>query len=157
MVEQFRPTLENVRVVWDGIKNREGMDLAFPDDEPMSEPTLIKWLQNSGVAVWDKDMGWVAFCTGIDRGKNAFIHILSWKKCPDLCHCCQHALLQYLVAPYGLRRVTAIVPAWNRPGLLFCRKLGMKREGEVKEAGQKDGKWHPYIVFGLTAKELRGE
>lgn len=54
----------------------------------------------------------------------------------------------------GLHRLYAQVFQFNQPALRFFDRVGMLREGTLREAVFKRGSFHDKIVFGMLASEF---
>lgn len=62
-------------------------------------------------------------------------------------------LLDHLFGEIGVRKVVALCVADNEPSWRLMAKLGMQREGRLREYSRLDGRWHDEFVYGLLARE----
>jgi RimJ/RimL family protein N-acetyltransferase len=65
------------------------------------------------------------------------------------------ALLDWLFGAVGVRRVTAMCVTANEPSWRLMEKLGMRREGLLREYRQLGGQWRDEYVYGLLRREWR--
>jgi RimJ/RimL family protein N-acetyltransferase len=65
-------------------------------------------------------------------------------------------ILRYAFEDLGLRRVGLSVFEFNEPAIRAYEKLGFKREGRLREAIQRDGKFYDAILMRILASEWRG-
>ena len=62
-------------------------------------------------------------------------------------------LLAYAFAELGLHRVQATTHPDNRGSWRVMERLGMRREGHLREAVFSEGKWTDELIYGLLASE----
>lgn len=65
-------------------------------------------------------------------------------------------LLDWLFVDHAVRKVIALCVAANEPSWRLMEKLGMRREGCLREHAPLDGHWHDEFVYGLLAREWHG-
>jgi ribosomal-protein-alanine N-acetyltransferase len=63
------------------------------------------------------------------------------------------ALIEYCFSEIKLHRVQAIASSGNPASWRVVERLGMKREGQLREANIKNGKWCDLLYYGILAHE----
>ncbi len=66
-------------------------------------------------------------------------------------------LLRYAFEDLGLQRVDLSVFEFNELAIRAYEKLGFQREGRVRQAVRRDGKYHDAILMRILASEWREE
>jgi RimJ/RimL family protein N-acetyltransferase len=64
-------------------------------------------------------------------------------------------LLGYAFTTLGLHRVQATTRPANRGSWRVMERLGMRREGHLREAAYQEGKWSDVLIYGILASEFR--
>jgi RimJ/RimL family protein N-acetyltransferase len=64
-------------------------------------------------------------------------------------------ILRYAFEDSGLNRVGLSVFEFNEPAIHTYEKLGFKREGQLRQAIQRDGSFHDAILMSILAHEWR--
>jgi RimJ/RimL family protein N-acetyltransferase len=62
-------------------------------------------------------------------------------------------LLDYLFSERGKHRITAYCDPRNAPSVALLERLGMKREGHLRESTWSHGEWTDDLVYALLADE----
>ena len=62
-------------------------------------------------------------------------------------------LLTYLFTARGKHRVTAYVDARNAASIALLERLGLRREGHLRESSWAKGEWTDDLVYGLLRDE----
>jgi RimJ/RimL family protein N-acetyltransferase len=65
------------------------------------------------------------------------------------------ALISHGFKKLGLHRIFADCSSLNSPSLKVMERLGMRREGHLREAEFEDGRWIDIIVYAVLADEWR--
>jgi ribosomal-protein-alanine N-acetyltransferase len=65
------------------------------------------------------------------------------------------ALLAYAFTALGLHRVQATTRPANRGSWQVMERLGMRREGWLREAAYSDGVWEDTLIYGILAGEAK--
>jgi RimJ/RimL family protein N-acetyltransferase len=65
------------------------------------------------------------------------------------------ALMAHVFAELDLHRVQATTGLANRGSWRVMERLGMRREGRLREAALSDGAWNDVLVYGILADEFR--
>ena len=63
------------------------------------------------------------------------------------------ALMEYGFALLGLHRIFADTSSSNTGSLQVMERLGMRREGCLREATFEDGEWQDTMIYGILADE----
>lgn len=63
------------------------------------------------------------------------------------------ALLLYAFASLGLHRIEAEMSSANEPSWRLAERLGMRREGHLRQATVQDGQWLDTFVYGILYDE----
>jgi ribosomal-protein-alanine N-acetyltransferase len=63
------------------------------------------------------------------------------------------ALMEYGFALLGLHRIFADTSSGNTDSLQVMERLGMRREGCLREATFEDGEWRDTMIYGILADE----
>jgi aminoglycoside 6'-N-acetyltransferase len=64
-------------------------------------------------------------------------------------------LLTYLFTARGKHRITAYCDPRNAPSVALLERLGMRREGHLRESTWAKGEWTDDLVYGLLHDEWR--
>ncbi|WP_216659040.1 GNAT family N-acetyltransferase [Nocardioides sp. zg-1230] len=64
-----------------------------------------------------------------------------------------HALMRIAFETYGMHRVLAHVDPRNEASLRLCERVGMRREGHLRENAFIKDEWVDSVVFGALAAE----
>ena len=64
-----------------------------------------------------------------------------------------HALMRIAFVTYGMHRVMAHVDPRNAASLRLCERVGMRREGHLRQNAFIKGGWVDSVVFGALAAE----
>jgi aminoglycoside 6'-N-acetyltransferase len=64
-------------------------------------------------------------------------------------------LVDYLLARYPTERISAITDAENVAAQRVLESLGFKREGVLRRASFRGGKWSDQVMFGLLRSEWK--
>lgn len=64
------------------------------------------------------------------------------------------ALLEWTVANLGAHRVVAFCHAENRASSRVMEKVGMTREGRLRETRKISGEWHDEFVYAILDREV---
>lgn len=117
-------------------------------DEPGSGLALV--VEREGVVVGDVAL-WTTGDT-VSRGE------VGWVFHPD--HTGQgfateavRALLGLAFDYYGMHRVVAQLDARNERSARLCERLGMTREGHLRQDWWSKGEWTDTLVYGMLAEE----
>lgn len=62
-------------------------------------------------------------------------------------------LVAFLFDEIGVRKLVALCVAENEPSWRLLEKLGMRREGHLREYTHLDGAWRDELVYGLLRRE----
>jgi RimJ/RimL family protein N-acetyltransferase len=62
-------------------------------------------------------------------------------------------LVGYLFDGYDARRLSALTDAANAPAQRLLASLGFRREGELRQAYFRDGRWRGMAIYGLLREE----
>ena len=62
-------------------------------------------------------------------------------------------LVGYLFAGYTSERISAVTDAENGPAQRLLEALGFRREGVLRRASFRDGKWCDMVIYGLLRDE----
>jgi ribosomal-protein-alanine N-acetyltransferase len=62
-------------------------------------------------------------------------------------------LVEYLLAGYPAERVAAFTDAENTPAQRLLEGLGFRREGNLRRASFRDGRWCDMMVYGVLRDE----
>lgn len=62
-------------------------------------------------------------------------------------------LFNFLFDDFRARKLTALCTAENEPSYRLMEKLGMRREGRLREHSTLGGRWHDELVYGLLSTE----
>ncbi|MBO9491676.1 GNAT family N-acetyltransferase [Endozoicomonas sp. G2_1] len=65
------------------------------------------------------------------------------------------ALIQFLFEQIKINKVVAYCVAEHSHSYRLMEKLGMKREGQLRQHSTLSGRWHDELVYGLLAQEYR--
>jgi RimJ/RimL family protein N-acetyltransferase len=65
-------------------------------------------------------------------------------------------LLGYAFEKLGLHRIYAVADARNLRALALAERVGMRREGEFREAEWFKGEWTTTVLYALLESERRG-
>jgi [ribosomal protein S5]-alanine N-acetyltransferase len=63
------------------------------------------------------------------------------------------AMLRFAFAELGVHRVQASCGTSNEPSERVMKRLGMRREGVLREHGWVKGRWEDELVYGILAHE----
>ena len=63
------------------------------------------------------------------------------------------ALVDYAFSELRLHRIQATTSSANPDSYRVMERLGMRREGKMREATFGDGAWHDVLVYGILAQE----
>ena len=63
------------------------------------------------------------------------------------------AIMDYAFNTLDLHRIQAKTNSDNLASFRVMERLGMKREGQIREATFRDGQWLDVLVYGILAKE----
>jgi len=64
------------------------------------------------------------------------------------------ALMAYAFTTLGLQRIQADTSSGNPDSWKVMERLGMRREGRLRQATFSDGAWSDVLIYGLLANEL---
>jgi RimJ/RimL family protein N-acetyltransferase len=64
-------------------------------------------------------------------------------------------LLAYAFAELGLHRVQATTSPDNRASWRVMERLGMRREGRLREAAPQGGAWSDVLVYGILGSAFQ--
>ena len=67
-----------------------------------------------------------------------------------------HALMKYAFANFPLHRIVADIDTRNPESAAMAEKLGMRREGEFKEAEFFKGEWCDMWLYAILKSEFQG-
>jgi RimJ/RimL family protein N-acetyltransferase len=131
-------------------------DYAFDDfAQKLGPEAFISPLFNPA-SVWYElgNVGIAAF-TGIQRDSNAMFHFALWDEVdPRELFMLLRELFGEMYKVYNLRRVTAMIPAFNKQAIRAATINGFKYEGEMRKAFLKRGTWHNVQIYGLLKEEF---
>lgn len=65
-------------------------------------------------------------------------------------------LVEYLFSGYPMERVAAFTDHENRPAQRVMEKVGFQREGTLRRAMFRDGRWRDVAVYGILRGEVGG-
>jgi RimJ/RimL family protein N-acetyltransferase len=68
-----------------------------------------------------------------------------------------HLLVDYPLAGYSTERVAAFTDAENLPAQGLLEKLGFSREGTLRRASFRDGRWRDMVIYAILRKEWEPE
>ena len=63
------------------------------------------------------------------------------------------ALVDYAFRELKLHRIQATTSSANPESYRVMERLGMRREGQMREATLRDGAWHDALIYGILARE----
>ena len=66
-------------------------------------------------------------------------------------------LVEYLFAGYAAERISAVTDAENRPAQRLLEALGFRREGVLRRASFRDGRWCDMALYGLVRGEWKAQ
>jgi RimJ/RimL family protein N-acetyltransferase len=64
-------------------------------------------------------------------------------------------LMEYAFSSLGLHRIQATTSADNPDSYKVMERLGMRREGHLREATIRDGEWVDQLIYGILEQEWR--
>jgi len=64
-------------------------------------------------------------------------------------------LVAYLFGGYAAERISAVTDAENRPAQRLLEALGFRREGVLRRASFRDGRWCDMAIYGLVRGEWK--
>jgi len=67
-----------------------------------------------------------------------------------------HGLVSYAFASLNLHRIHADADSGNPASWNVMERLGMKREGQLREASFRNGQWLDLLIYGILSKEWQG-
>jgi len=56
---------------------------------------------------------------------------------------------------FGINRVEALPTAGNRPAIRVLEKVGMEKEGELREYAYQKGEFHDFSIYSMLRKDSR--
>jgi RimJ/RimL family protein N-acetyltransferase len=92
-----------------------------------------------------------------DEGKDAVLHFIMWDRQFSLHQQREPAyeLLDWLFYEVKVHRITGPIPSYNKLAPRFAFAMGMKFEGELREAVLWHGKYHNVQLYGMLEKDYR--
>lgn len=66
-----------------------------------------------------------------------------------------HETMKWVFQRYSLHRISAHVPIYQSGTIRFIKRLGFEKEGEMREAVIRKGRWFPLVMFGITIEEFK--
>ncbi len=63
-------------------------------------------------------------------------------------------LVDYLFAAFPVERVGATTDTENEPARRVLERVGFRREGVLRRASFRDGRWHDLACYGLLRRDL---
>jgi RimJ/RimL family protein N-acetyltransferase len=62
-------------------------------------------------------------------------------------------LVEYLLSGYPTERVAAFTDIENAPAQRLLERLGFQREGVLRRATFRDGRWRDLAIYGILREE----
>ena len=146
-------------------------NLKYQPVEPLTEDKARDFLSRMATAEIGEEGGWIMFAVEL-RGEGRMIGEvgifvspqpqsrgnLGWSFHPDYqghgyATEAARVLLAYAFEERGLRRVTSDCDARNAASLRLMERLGMRREGHLRQSRLTGGEWHDECLYALLRDE----
>lgn len=100
------------------------------------------------------DMRAIYYMTGITPNGNADVTLIVFDKKLLGQRELYLQMIQKMMLEFNLRRVTAMVPDWNKIAQNLASKIGFTLEGVLRNWGQSNGVPNDVLLYGLLREEL---
>jgi len=131
-------------------------DHAFDDfaEKYGAQVFVAQLFQPSSVWYELDDFGLACF-TGVRQDADALFHFAIWDDAPaHALYSLLRNLFSEMFQTFNLRRLTAMIPANNKPAIRAAVINGFKYEGEMRKAYLKHGTWINIQIYGLLREEF---
>ncbi len=145
---------ERMQWLWDNIRTQS---YAF-DDSTKDRADI--WLQQvfapNNECFEFEDSGYAAALM-IRPSLDAQVHFVVWDRSASefKINSCGRELTAYLFNKFGLNRLTAIIPDYNKRAIRLAVVNGYRYEGALRQYIISEGKFHDAIIYGLLRSEWK--
>lgn len=104
--------------------------------------------------IWEvDDVGLICF-SDIHPGHSATFHPTFWDRRIRGREQLMKDMIKYVMILYELRRVSSIVPVYNKPTMAAAERVGFSLEGRLREFAPYEGQWFDANLYSILRKEL---
>jgi hypothetical protein len=144
-------TTEKIKALWDKLEESGQADKSVKD--PFGSFTNL--LIDPRTVIYEiPDLRAVFYFADVTPGGNSNVHILVWDKALLGNRQLYIDINKETMGIFNLSRVTAMIPEWNKASQNLVVKMGMKKEGTLRNWGDREGIKHDVHIFGLLREEL---
>jgi hypothetical protein len=138
--------------LWNQIRSQE---YAFDDTTKDNHHIFLEQLFMPNTEAYEFGDAGFLFITGIMPPVSALIHFVAWEDIePREILEVKRVMLNHLFTDYGLMRVTAVIPAFNKQAIRMATITGFRYEGEMRKAFLNQGVYHNLHIYGLLKSEF---
>ena len=149
-------------------------NLKYQPVEPMTEDKAVGFLSKQAALELGDEGGWLMFAVELREAGRMIGEVgiyvsppqsrgdLGWSFHPDYqgrgyATEAAEALLVYAFQEWGLHRITSGCDTRNVASFRLMERLGMRREGHLRQSQRRNGLWHDEYLYALLREEWLGE
>ncbi len=143
---------ERAEALWNHLQSQ---DYAF-DDLTKADPAkfAMQFFNPETLLFEIEDMQGLISVTQLVPGVNATLHLAVWGDVPAYTiYKLGHSVIRWVFQRYNLHRLTTLIPEGNEAAGKFIELLLFRKEGYLREAFLKDGKFQGLTVRGLLRSD----